>query len=120
MANPAWLSHAKLPTAMSFFSAMALGLGALALLAAVPRANRAANGIAAFLASAFWAGLLLAGLWPGTCYSFCGDPALAGMRPPLVLGVPVEPNVALAALLVAAGAVSFFLATGSRKEGERA
>ena len=112
MANPAWLPHAKLHTAMSFFSAAALGLGALALLAAVPRAGRAVSGIAAFLASAFWASLILARLWPGTCYAFCGDPALGDLRPPVVLGVPVEPNVAMAALLVVAGAVGFFLAGG--------
>jgi hypothetical protein len=70
MDNPAWLPHAKLHCAMSFFAAISLGSAALAILKARPVSDRFSMDLAAFLGSAFWIGLIAAGLWTGTSYGF--------------------------------------------------
>ncbi|MCC3439865.1 MULTISPECIES: hypothetical protein, partial [unclassified Microcoleus] len=61
MNNPAWLPHAKLHCAMSFFAAASLGIAALAILKVRPTSDRFSMGLAAFLGSAFWVGLIGAG-----------------------------------------------------------
>jgi hypothetical protein len=53
MNNPAWLPHAKLHCAMSFFAAASLGGAALAILKVRPTTDRFSMGLAAFLGSAF-------------------------------------------------------------------
>lgn len=108
MRNPRWLPHAKLHCAMSFYAAIALGLASLAVLTR-PGEDAAAMVLAAFLGVAFWAGLLLAGAWPGTSYGFDGDPAFSEMRSPVVLGVALNPNAVLAAVLCVVAAVGLAL-----------
>lgn len=110
MQNPAWLPHAKLHTAMSVHAAIALGVASVALLAVRwRRPERADMAIAAFLATAFWAGLILARLWPGTAYSILNNPAAA--EPPLtLLGLPVEGNVIQSIVTIAIGWLGFTLA----------
>ncbi len=44
-------------------------------------------GLAAFLGSAFWIGLIVSGLWPGTSYGFAGDPVYGDQLPPQFAGV---------------------------------
>lgn len=110
MQNPAWLPHAKLHTAMSVHAAIALGVASVALLAARwRRPERADMAIAAFLATSFWAGLILARLWPGTAYSILNNPASA--EPPLtLLGLPIEGNVIQSVVTIAIGWAGFALA----------
>lgn len=111
MRNPLWLPHAKLHTAMSFHASMVLGTGSLAVLAARwRRPKREDLAIAAFLATGFWAGLLLARLWPGTSYSVAGDPAFTDMKEPEILGVPANPNAVTAVVCVILGWLGFALA----------
>lgn len=116
MSNPLWLPHAKLHTAMSFFGAIGLGVGALLLLRLPQRDDPAVLGVAAFLATAFWFGLIGAGFWPGTSYDFANDPAVY-MAPPIVAGVTIHLNVVVASLTIALGWVGFLLA---RQSGPRA
>ena len=116
MQNPLWLPHAKLHTAMSFHAAIALGAGSLALLAARwRRPERADLAITAFLATAVWAGLGLAGLWPGTASFFAQDPAFADMSRPVVLGLTIDPKAALAVVCVIVGWLGFVLAASGLK-----
>ena len=111
MRNPRWLPHAKLHTAMSFHASIVLGTGSLAVLAARwRRLQRADLGVAAFLATGFWAGLILARLWPGTSYSFAEDPAFEDMEEPVVLGVPANPNAVTTVICVILGWLGFALA----------
>lgn len=109
MANPLWLPHAKLHCAMSFFAAISLGGSGLAVLWTRPATDRASAAIAAFLSTAFWVGLVLAGAWPGTSYGFLNDPNFTNLKPPVVFGLPVDPNVALAVLSIILGWVGFVL-----------
>lgn len=119
MSNPAWLPHAKLHTAMSFFGAAALGAAALVCVLTRPVQDRFAMTMAAFLGSAFWLGLVLAGLWPGTSYGFTGDPVYGDEVPPELLGIPIYPNVAAAVLTIAAAVAGLVLTrppTGAARE----
>jgi hypothetical protein len=109
MSNPLWLPHAKLHTAMSFFGAVGLGVGALLLLRIGDPRDIRQNALAAFLATAFWIGLIGAGFWPGTSYAFADDP-VAYVAPPVVAGVPVHMNVVLATLSILAGWTGVLLA----------
>lgn len=109
MNNPAWLPHAKLHCAMSFFAALSLGSAALAILKARPVTDRFSMGLAAFLGSAFWIGLIAAGFWPGTSYGFLGDPALGDIREPQLGGISIYPNVVAAVLTIAVAVVGYWL-----------
>ena len=109
MANPLWLPHAKLHCAMSFFAAISLGVSALAVLLTRPATDRASAAIATFLSTAFWAGLVLAGAWPGTSYGLLDDPNFTNFKPPVVFGLPIDPNVALAVVSIILGWVGFAL-----------
>ncbi|MBD3883715.1 hypothetical protein IFO70_18285 [Phormidium tenue FACHB-886] len=114
MNNPAWLPHAKLHCAMSFFAAASLGSAALAILKVRPTSDRFSMGLAAFLGSAFWIGLIAAGLWPGTSYGFLNDPVLGNIREPELAGITIYPNV-VAALVTVAIAISGYWLTGQTK-----
>lgn len=109
MANPLWLPHAKLHCAMSFFAAISLGMSALAILRTHTVLDRSSAAIAAFLATAFWMGLVLAGLLPGTSYGFLNDPNLTEFKPPVLLGLPIEINVAISIFSIILGWIGFAL-----------
>lgn len=108
MLNPRWLPHAKLHCAMSFFGALFLSGGSIALLLTRPPSDKSSMVIAAFLATGFWFGLLLSGLLPMTSYTFKQDPANY-MPPPQFLKIPVIPNVAAAMLFTVCGWVGLYL-----------
>ena len=114
MNNPTWLPHAKLHCAMSFFAAASLGTAALAILTVRPTTDRFSMGLAAFLGSAFWIGLIAAGFWPGTSYGFLNDPVLGSVREPELGGISIYPNVVAALLTIAIAAVGYWL-TGQQK-----
>jgi hypothetical protein len=114
MNNPAWLPHAKLHCAMSFFAAASLGSAALAILKVRPTTDRFSMGLAAFLGSAFWVGLIGAGFWPGTSYGFLNDPVLGNVREPKLSGISIYPNVVAALLTIAIAVVGYWL-TGQQK-----
>ncbi|MCC3607656.1 MAG: hypothetical protein JGK24_31600 [Microcoleus sp. PH2017_29_MFU_D_A] len=118
MNNPAWLPHAKLHCAMSFFAAASLGIAALAILKVRPTSDRFSMGLAAFLGSAFWIGLIGAGFWPGTSYGFLNDPVLGNVREPELSGISIYPNVVAAMLTIAIAVVGYCL-TGQQKSIER-
>jgi uncharacterized membrane protein YwaF len=118
MNNPAWLPHAKLHCAMSFFAAASLGSAALTILTVRPTTDRFSMGLAAFLGSAFWLGLIAAGFWPGTSYGFLNDPALGNVRAPELGGILIYPNVVAALLTIAIAAVGYWL-TGQQKSTAR-
>ncbi len=118
MNNPAWLPHAKLHCAMSFFAAVSLGSAALATLKVRPTNDRFSMGLAAFLGSAFWIGLIAAGFWPGTSYGFLNDPVLGHVREPELGGIPIYPNVVVAAITIVIAVVGYGL-TGQPKAIER-
>lgn len=109
MNNPAWLPHAKLHCAMSFFAAASLGSAALAILKVRPTSDRFSMGLAAFLSSAFWMGLIAAGFWPGTSYGFLNDPVLGNMREPELGGISIYPNVVAAMITIAIAIVGYWL-----------
>lgn len=109
MANPLWLPHAKLHCAMSFFAAISLGVSALAVLWTRPTTDLASAAIAAFLSTTFWVGLVFAGVWPDTSYGFSNDPNLTNFQPPVVFGLLIDPNVALALVSIILGWVGFAL-----------
>jgi hypothetical protein len=75
-------------------------------------------GIAAFLGSAFWIGLIAAGFWPGTSYGFLNDPVLGNIREPEFGGIPIYPNV-VAALITIAIALTGYWLTGQAKSIQR-
>lgn len=108
MRNPRWLPHAKLHCAMSFFAAVSLGVGALSLLRLLPAQNLAGMALAAFLATAFWIGLVVSGWLPGTSYGFEQDPGFE-RKPPQLWGVTLDPNVLVAILSIALGWTGFAL-----------
>lgn len=110
MNNPAWLPHAKLHCAMSFFAAVSLGGAALAVLEAYPVTDRFSMGLAAFLGSAFWIGLIAAGFWPGTSYGFLNDPVLGNTPELQLLGITIYPNVALSVITIAIAVAGYWLA----------
>jgi hypothetical protein len=118
MNNPAWLPHAKLHCAMSFFAAASLGTAALAILKVRPTTDRFSMGLAAFLGSAFWVGLISAGFWPGTSYGFLNDPVLGKVREPELGGISIYPNVVAAVITIAIAVVGYWL-TGQQKSIER-
>lgn len=109
MGNPAWLPHAKLHCAMSFFAAASMGGAALICVLRRPVEDRFAMAMSAFLGSAFWVGLILAGLWPGASYGFTGDPVYGSQLPPEIAGIAFYPNVAAAALTVVAAVAGLLL-----------
>ena len=111
MNNPAWLPHAKLHCAMSFFAAASLGIAALAILKVRPASDRFSMGMSAFLGSAFWIGLIAAGFWPGTSYGFLNDPVLGNFQEPELAGITIYPNVA-AGMMTIAIAWAGYLLTG--------
>lgn len=118
MNNPAWLPHAKLHCAMSFFAAASLGSAALAILKVRPTTDRFSMGLAAFLGSAFWIGLIGAGFWPGTSYGFLNDPVLGNIREPALCGISIYPNVVAAIATIAIAVVGYWL-TGQQKTTAR-
>jgi hypothetical protein len=118
MNNPAWLPHAKLHCAMSFFAAASLGSAALAILKVRPTSDRFSMGLAAFLGSAFWIGLIMAGLWPGTSYGFLNDPVLGNIREPEFAGISIYPNVVAAVITIAIATIGYWL-TGQAKSIKR-
>jgi uncharacterized membrane protein YwaF len=109
MNNPAWLPHAKLHCAMSFFAAASLGSAALVILKVRPTSDRFSMGLAAFLGSAFWIGLIAAGFWPGTSYGFLNDPVLGNIREPELGGIAIYPNVVAAMITIAIAIVGYWL-----------
>ncbi|MGW4720367.1 hypothetical protein [Nocardia sp. NPDC004260] len=99
MNNPAFLPHAKLHTAMSFFAGIALALGALVCLLGRPVTDRFGMTVGAYLSAGFWLAVLAAGCWPGTSYFFDDDPVYSHpLRRPETLGMPN--NVATAVLML--------------------
>jgi hypothetical protein len=118
MNNPAWLPHAKLHCAMSFFAAASLGSAALAILKVRPTSDRFSMGLAAFLGSAFWIGLIASGLLPGTSYGFLNDPVLGNIREPEFAGIAIYPNVVAAVLTIAIAIVGYGL-SGQTKSTEQ-
>jgi len=108
MANPLWLPHAKLHTAMSFFGSIGLGIGALLVLRVSRPDDQPSMAVAAFLATAFWFGLIGAGFWPGTSYDFANDPAVY-IAPPVVAGIAIHLNVVAASLSIILGWAGFAL-----------
>ncbi|GAB4466988.1 MAG: hypothetical protein OHK0037_23250 [Elainellaceae cyanobacterium] len=75
-------------------------------------------GLAAFLGSAFWIGLIAAGFWPGTSYGFLNDPVLGNVREPDLGGIPIYPNVVAAMITIAIAVLGYWL-TGQKKSTER-
>lgn len=118
MNNPAWLPHAKLHCAMSFFAAASLGSAALAILKVRPTSDRFSMGLAAFLGSAFWIGLIAAGFWPGTSYGFLNDPVLGSIREPELGGISIYPNVVAAVITIAIAIIGYWL-SGQAKSIDR-
>ncbi|NMG08726.1 hypothetical protein [Brasilonema sp. UFV-L1] len=116
MNNPAWLPHAKLHCAMSFFAAISLGSAALAILKVRPVSDRFSMGLAAFLGSAFWIGLIAAGFWPGTSYGFLNDPVLGNIREPELGGITIYPNVAIGAVAIAIAIAGYWLTADNKIE----
>jgi uncharacterized membrane protein YwaF len=118
MNNPAWLPHAKLHCAMSFFAAASLGTAALAILKVRPTTDRFSMGLAAFLGSTFWIGLIASGFWPGTSYGFLNDPVLGTIREPKLGGISIYPNVVAAVITIAIAMLGYWL-TGQPKTTAR-
>lgn len=58
--------------------------------------------LSAFLATAFWIGLIASGLWPGASYGMNGDPGITA-KPPVLLGREIDPNVVIAVAGVICG-----------------
>ena len=119
MENVLWLPHAKLHTAMSVHAAIALAVGAVAVLAARWRRPDVVDlAVAAFLATAFWIGLVLSGLWPGTSFSIANVPSDADAV--VVIGeVPIHGNVVTAIIAVVIGWVGFGLAASASDRADQ-
>ena len=94
---------------MSFFAAISLGGSAITVLKTRSVLDRTSAALATFLATAFWMGLVLAGLLPGTSYGFLNDPNLTNIKPPIVLGLPIEINVAISLFSILLGWIGFAL-----------
>ncbi|MBD2536020.1 hypothetical protein H6G97_44545 [Nostoc flagelliforme FACHB-838] len=118
MNNPAWLPHAKLHCAMSFFAALSLGGSALAILKVRPVSDHFSMGLAAFLSSAFWIGLIAAGFWPGTSYGFLNDPVLGNVREPQFGGIIIYPNVVASVITIVIAITGYWLTTYKRSIGQ--
>lgn len=118
MNNPAWLPHAKLHCAMSFFGAIGLGLAALMILRSHPAEDLTSMAIAAFCATAFWAGLIASGFWPGASYDFVGDPAVY-VAAPRVWGLAMNLNVVAAVATIVTGWLGYFVAARSAARAAR-
>ncbi|MCC5607047.1 hypothetical protein LC612_09675 [Nostoc sp. CHAB 5834] len=118
MNNPAWLPHAKLHCAMSFFAAVSLGGSALAILKVRPVSDHFSMGLAAFLGSAFWIGLIAAGFWPGTSYGFLNDPVLGNIREPQLGGIIIYPNVVASVITIVIAMTGYWLTTYKRSIGQ--
>ncbi|MCC5626245.1 hypothetical protein [Nostoc sp. CHAB 5715] len=114
MNNPAWLPHAKLHCAMSFFAAVSLGSAALAILKVRPVSDRFSMGLAAFLGSAFWIGLIASGFWPGTSYGFLNDPVLGNTPEPELGPITIYPNVAIGAIAIAIALAGYWLTSQTK------
>ncbi|NJL36638.1 MAG: hypothetical protein HC899_07630 [Leptolyngbyaceae cyanobacterium SM1_4_3] len=110
MNNPAWLPHAKLHCAMSFFAAASLGISALAILNVRPAYDLFSMGLAAFLGSAFWIGLIASGFWSGTSYGFLNDPVLGNIREPELFGIVIYPNVVAAIITIVIAIAGYWFA----------
>jgi hypothetical protein len=117
MNNPAWLPHAKLHCAMSFFAAISLGGAALAVLKARPVTDRFSMGLAAFLGSAFWVGLIASGFWPGTSYGFLNDPVLGNTPEPQLFGIIIHMNVVLSLITIAIAIAGYWFARQVKSVG---
>ncbi len=115
MNNPAWLPHAKLHCAMSFFAAVSLGGAALAVLKARPVTDRFSMGLAAFLSSTFYIGLIAAGFWAGTSYGFVGDPVLGDFPEPELGGITIYPNVVASVITIAIAITGYWLTTKAKE-----
>jgi hypothetical protein len=118
MNNPAWLPHAKLHCAMSFFAAASLGGAALAILAVRSTSDRFSIGLAAFLSSAFWIGLIAAGFLPGTSYEFLNDPVFGKIHAPEWGGITIYPNVVTGLMVILISVIGYGL-TNPVKSSER-
>lgn len=120
MNNPAWLPHAKLHCAMSFFAAASLGLAALAILKVRPVSDHFSMGLAAFLGSAFWIGLIASGLLPGTSYGFLNDPVLGNVSAPQFGGISIYPNVMAGVITIAIALTGYWLGSQIPKGNDTA
>ena len=83
---------------------------ALAILKVRPVSDRFSMGLAAFLGSAFWLGLIAAGFWSGTSYGFLNDPVLGNVPEPELAGIVIYPNVVAAIITIAIAVVGYGLA----------
>jgi hypothetical protein len=111
MNNPAWLPHAKLHCAMSFFAAISLGGAALAILKVRPVTDQFSMALAAFLGSAFWVGLIAAGFWPGTSYGFLNDPVFGKITEPKLGTITIYLNVVASMFTIVIAIVGYWLAS---------
>jgi hypothetical protein len=109
MNNPAWLPYAKLHCAMSFFAAASLGGAALATLAVRSTSDQFSMGLAAFLSSAFWIGLIAAGFLPGTSYEFLNDPVFGKIHAPEWGGITIYPNVVTGLIAIVISVIGYRL-----------
>jgi hypothetical protein len=75
-------------------------------------------GLAAFLGSAFWIGLVAAGFWPGTSYGFLNDPVLGNTPEPELFGITIYPNVVLSVITIAIAIAGYWL-TRQAKSADR-
>ncbi len=74
-----------------------------------PTSDRFSMGLAAFLGSAFWIGLIASGFFPGTSYGFQGDPVLGNIREPKLAGITIYPNVVIGTITIAISAIGYGL-----------
>ncbi|BAZ15485.1 hypothetical protein NIES4071_73570 [Calothrix sp. NIES-4071] len=117
MNNPAWLPHAKLHCAMSFFAAVSLGGAALAVLTR-PVTDKFSMGLATFLSCSFYIGLIAAGFWPGTSYGFIGDPVLGDFPEPQIGGITIYPNVIASVITIAIALTGYWLTSQVNESGK--
>lgn len=75
-------------------------------------------GLAAFLGSTFWIGLIAAGFWSGTFYGFLNDPVLGNIREPELGGILIYPNV-VAAMISIVMAIGGYWLTAPTKLNEQ-
>lgn len=118
MNNPAWLPHAKLHCAMSFFAAVSLGGAALAILKVRPVTDKFSMGLATFLSCTFYIGLIAAGFWPGTSYGFIGDPVLNDFPEPQLGGITIYPNVIASVITIAIAITGYWLINQVNEPGK--
>lgn len=75
---------------------------------------RFSMGLAAFLGSAFWIGLIAAGFLPATSYGFLNDPVLGNVREPELNGITIYPNVALGIITTAIAIAGYSLTSQAK------